>query len=443
MYLQGLFPAGIKLRFLRMEEKERTHYFSGRKFPVGMILNFFHLGSIQVSNAVLQILLFPVIIRLTGLPAFGHIMVANSFAVLLSIFINYGTNQSGIKDIALCRHNPDVMAQKFYPVFFIRLILCILCLALLPLAKMYAPGNFLFIVYAVPLVLAEVLNPIFFFIGIEKLLAYNITNLFSKLASIALIIGLIRGTEDAHLVNFYLGLCSLTGYVVLFLFATQRYRIRFFLPGIRSLWQCIRENVYLTGNNLSVHLQQSLFLFVLSASGNTMALGAYAFCDKIIWAFRLLLISFSNAIFPRFTLLYEENQAKWRRYKQRIHLLFCLAFMASALSFLLFPELIVSLFIGERNSLGITYVRAIAFTPLMIALNSLNLLELLIRNAYAAIFRISLMVLAVSALSSFLLMRTNEPAYYAYYPLLVETTCLALFLFYLRKNHHYPSKLTV
>lgn len=426
-----------------MEEKESKQYFSRRNLPIGTILNFFHLGSIQVSNAVLQILLFPVIIRLTGLPAFGHVMVANSFAGLLGIFINYGTNQSGIKDIALCRDNPAALAQKFYPVFFTRLLLFIVCLALIPLAKIYAPANFIFILYAAPLVLAEVLNPIFFYIGIEKLLVYNITNLFSKLASIVLIIWFIKGTEDAHLVNFYLGLCSLISYILLFAFATQRYKIAFYLPRIQSLWHFIRENAYLTGNNLSVHLQQSFFLFTLSASGNTMALGAYAFCDKIIWAFRLLLISFSSAIYPRFTLLYEENRKKWNRYKQTINLMFCLAFIASAIIFLLFPAWIVAIFTGEKNSLGILYVRAIAFTPLMIALNSLNLLELLIRNAYASIFRISLIVLALSMLASFLLMQLHEPAYYAYYPLLIETICLALYLFYLRKNRLYSPKLTV
>lgn len=426
-----------------MEEKESKHYFNRRNLPVGTILNFFHLGSIQVSNAALQILLFPVIIRMTGLPAFGHVMVANSFAGLLGIFINFGTNQSGIKDIALCRDNPAALAKKFYPIFFIRLLLFIVCLALIPLVKIYAPANFIFILYAAPLVLAEVLNPIFFFIGIEKLLVYNITNLVSKLASITLIIMFITGTEDAHLVNFYLGLCTLGSHVLLFVFATQRYKIIFYLPGIRSLWHFIRENAYLTGNNLSVHLQQSFFLFLLSASGNTMVLGAYAFCDKIIWAFRLLLISFSSAIYPRFTLLFEENRLKWTRYKQNINLMFCLAFIASAVIFLLFPALIVTIFTGEKNSLGIAYIRAIAFTPLMIALNSLNLLELLIRNAYASIFRISLVVLALSILASFLLLQLDQPEYYAYYPLLIETSCLVLYLFYLRKNRSDSSQLTV
>lgn len=426
-----------------MEEKESKHYFNIRNLPIGTILNFFHLGSIQISNAVLQILLFPVIIRMTGLPAFGHVMVANAFAGLLGIFINYGTNQSGIKDIALSRDNPAALAQKFYPVFFIRLLLFILCLAILPLVKIYATTNFLFIIYAVPLVLAEVLNPIFFFIGIEKLLVYNVTNLFSKLASIILIILFIRGTEDAHLVNFYMGVCALASYFFLFIFAIQHYKIAFYIPGIRSLWHFIRENAYLTGNNLSVHLQQSVFLFILSASGNTMILGAYAFCDKIIWASRLLLISFSSAIYPRFTLLYQENRKKWRQYKQNINLIFCIAFTASAVVFLLFPEQIVAIFTGEKNSLGITYIRAIAFAPLMIALNSLNLLELLIRNAYASIFRISLIILGLSIFTSFFLISLKEPIYYAYYPLLIETSCLLLYLFYLRKNSGSVPELTI
>lgn len=426
-----------------MDEKERKYFFKRRNLPTGTILNIFHLSFIQVSNAALQILLFPLIIRLTGLQAFGHVMVASSFAGLLGIFINYGTNQSGIKDIALFRDNPVILSQKFYSIIFIRLFLFTACLTFIPFVKIFTPNYFIFILYATPMVLAEVFNPIFFYIGIEKLLIYNLTNLFSKLTSFLLIILFISGKENAYLVNFYLGICTLTIYFFLFIYASQRYRIAFYMPNLKSLWNFGRNNAHLTGNNLSVHLQQSIFLFILSASGSTLALGAYAFCDKIIWAFRLLLISFSSAIFPRFTLLYEENLIKWKLYKQNINWVFFAIFIVSAVIFLLFPNLIVIIFTGEKNSLGSTYVRAIAFAPLIIALNSLNLLELLIRNAYASIFRISLVVLSISIVTSLLLVKMGEPSYFAYYPLLIETSCLILYLFYLKKNNNYSTNLSI
>ncbi len=54
--------------------------------------NFMHLGMIQVSNALVQLLLFPFIIRKTGLEAFGPVVVANSYAALMGLIVNYGTS---------------------------------------------------------------------------------------------------------------------------------------------------------------------------------------------------------------------------------------------------------------------------------------------------------------------------------------------------------------
>ena len=220
----------------------------------------------------------------------------------------------------------------------------------------------------------------------------------------------------------------------MFVYAIKKYKIPFHLPQASSLWYFLKENFFLVGNNISVHLQQSIFLFALSSTGNAMILGAYAFCDKIIWAFRLLLISFSSAVYPRSTILYHEEYSKWKSFKRNINLAFCVVFTFSAIVFLIAPSFIVTLFTGEESSLGVAYARTIAFVPLIIALNSLNLLELLIRNDYASIFRISLIILAFSALTSFLFLQLNNPLYFAYYPLVIESLCLILYLLYLRKN---------
>jgi O-antigen/teichoic acid export membrane protein len=212
--------------------------------PLGTVFNFFHLSTIQVSNAVLQILLFPVIIHVVGLAEFGHVMVANSYAGLMGIIINYGTNQSGIKDIALCQHDPPRLAEKFYSVFYIRVLLFICSLAVIPCLHWFSVPNLNYFLFANTLILCEVINPIFFFIGIEKLLVYNIANLFSKILSILLVIFLIKGVSDSYLVNFYLGITSIFIYLLLFVYAIRRYKINFHLPKTRSLWHFMRENIY-------------------------------------------------------------------------------------------------------------------------------------------------------------------------------------------------------
>ena len=71
-----------------------------------ILSNFINLSSIQLSNALLMILLYPIITRSVGLEAFGLIMLANAFAGLLGIVVNFGTSQSGIKDVAVHKSDP-------------------------------------------------------------------------------------------------------------------------------------------------------------------------------------------------------------------------------------------------------------------------------------------------------------------------------------------------
>lgn len=413
--------------------------FKKNRLPISTVINFFHLSSIQVSNAVLQILLFPIIIRIVGLSNFGNVMVANSFAGLMGIVINYGTNQSGIKDIALCHNDPKLLSEKFFPVFYIRLLLFLVSIIILPLLRWFHIPNFEYFVFASLLVFAEILNPIFFYIGIEKLLVFNIANMFSKILSICMILFLIKGPADSYLVNFYLGLSNVIIFIVLYIYAIKHYKLVFHLPKTTALWNFMKANFFLVGNNISVHLQQSIFLFGLASTGHSIVLGAYAICDKIIWAFRLLIIAFSSAIYPKCTILYHDNYEKWVTYKKNINIMLVIIFLISGIFCLIFPAFIMTLFTGEKNNLSIVYLRAVAFVPLVISLNSLNLLELLIKNEYTAIFKISIWLLLISAMATFIILWTNLINYYAFYGLFIESICLLFYLSYLHRKTVKPT----
>lgn len=411
---------------------------NSKQLPAGIFLNFFHLSSIQVSNVLLQLLLFPVIIRLTGLAEFGHVMVANAYAALMTIAINYGTNQSGIKDIALNKTDPVALSEKFYRIFNARLILFVLSLFVLPFLQVLGVTGIHYYVFATTLLFAEAINPIFFFIGFEKLFAFNLGNLISKVISILLIISLIKGSSDAYMVNFYLGLSNIIIYLPLTIYAIRRYNIKFYQPGTAVIWRFMKENFSLFINSTSGYLQQSIFLFTLSSTGDPLVLGAYALCDKMVSSFRLLIISFSSAIYPGSTRLFHEYPGKWKDHKNNINRMLVLVFLAAAAVFLIMPGFVVKLFTGESNVLGESYIRTIAFVPLIIALNSLNLLELLIRNAYKVISRVSLIILALSAITAFIFIQVNDPRYFAYFPLVMEATCLLLYISYLKRNPYLP-----
>jgi hypothetical protein len=77
------------------------------------------------------------------------------------------------------------------------------------------------------------MNPLFFFIGIEKLIFFNIMNVLAKLGAILLIIFFVRKPEDAYLVNLYIGATAIVAYLVLILYAIKRHELVLESPRMR------------------------------------------------------------------------------------------------------------------------------------------------------------------------------------------------------------------
>lgn len=403
------------------------------KSNLPFLSNFLNLGFIQVSNAVIQILLFPLIIHVVGLGKFGIVMVANSLASLAGLIVNYGTGLSGIKDVTLHKANPSVLSKTVYTIFFTRLSLAIACLLTLPVLYL-AHFDLTYLLPAIPILLTEIVNPLFFFTGIEKLFLYNLANLFSKLIASAFILFLIKTPENAPWVNFYLGIFNLFFYLLLGIYTLKKFKLGNVLIDLRSVFSLLKHNFYLVGNNISVQLQQSFFLFAIATANNPLLLGAYSLCDKIVWSFRLLLTAFSGAVFPKAVRMYQENEAYWNIYKRKTNQYLAAFFILAGLGLLFLAPLITRILTGGEDALTTSFIRAVSFVPFVSSMNVLNVLDLLIKNRYSDIFKIAMILLSITILTSLLLITFSSASYFGYYPLIIESCSIPLYLYFIKKT---------
>lgn len=357
--------------------------------------NFLNLSSIQVSNVVLLILLHPILNRKIG-DAYGITMVANSFAILIGIIVNYGTNQSGIKDIALVKENKEQTAIEFYNVLLLRALIFIPAFIILLLAGTLEIKNYSFFLLATPLIFTEVLNPLVLFIAMERLSIFNMINVLIKAGIILSVIFFINGPEDARWVNFYIGIIHITGYAVLIVYAIYKFGLQFKKFNHLNYSVLLKSNFYLVGNGLSAHLQQSFLLFALARWGSSNWLFAYSLCDKIIWSARVLIISVANAIYPKAAIIYNESHRAFQNMKLRYNRFFSICFGALFLILLLGAPSIIRLYTGGENELAILFLRLMSLSPLLAALNALNIIHLLISNQNKQLLNIGVLLLFTS-----------------------------------------------
>ncbi len=400
-----------------------------------ILSNFVNLSSIQLSNTLLMILMYPIITRKVGLEAFGLIMLANAFAGLLGILVNFGTSQSGIKDVAVHQHDAANLSRVFFNTLLIRVLIFIPFILLFFLAGLGSFAHYQYYLFAVPLILSEVLNPLFLYLGTERLAEFNLANLVAKVLIILSVIFFVRGAADARWVNFLIGGINSLIYLYLIARGIMKYKLPFSIPSKSDMIGLSKSNFFLVGNNISVHLQQSLMLFALARWGNPMWLGAYSLCDKVTWSSRLMIMSISNAVYPKAAVLFAEDPLAFAEFKNRVKKLLALAFLAVSAGMIVFAGPIIHVIAGEPDANAVTILRIMALLPIAAAINSLNVLELLIRNNNRAIFNIAMVLLAIAFTLTIGISLLKNIYLLGAYTLLIEVSAIMMYEYVIRKEY--------
>ena len=397
--------------------------------------NFLNLGSVQLYNTLLSFLIYPLIIRKVGLEAFGLFTIANYFAGLMGTIINFGTSQSGVKDVVINKEDPLKLSATFYTTLSLRLIIFIAFVLLFSFLELTHIPNYSFYLFAIPLILSEVLNPMFLFLGKEKLAIFNITNLVAKILTIAAIFIFIQGNKDAIWINFIIGSLNCLAYIFLIVWGISNYKINYSMPQKGILLNLFKSNFYLVGNNISVHLQQSLLIFAINIFGNPLWLGAYAICDKIIGAVKTLISTLSNSMYPRAIALFKQGEQEFLGYKRRMKKWISLSFLAFSILLSFLSPYVILLLNGQPDENAENLLRIMAFLPFLAALNVFNVLECLIRNDNVLIFRIAMILLILATGLAWTIVSNDQLIYLASYSLIIETGALLFYEFSINRKY--------
>jgi O-antigen/teichoic acid export membrane protein len=399
-----------------------------------IISNFFNLSSIQISNILLLILIIPIITRAVGIVEFGVIMFATRFSQFAGAIINYGTGQSGVRDVAFNINDSKKLGHVFYSTLTIRVVIFVLFLILMLVLQWFHIRYYAYLLLSIPIVLAEVFNPLCFFIGAERLRIFNVLNLLSNVVYVLGILIFIKGPNDAGWVNLILGTCSVIAYLGLLIHLIKRLKVPFYFPSKTELLTIAKDNFYLTVNNLSVNLQQSIIIFALPMWGLEALLGPYSLCDRIIGQCRNLLITISNAFYPNAAHVYKQSLSLWNVYRRKTKYLLTGVFFAGSLLIFFLADFIVFTLSKEHNATAILFLKIMAFVPTVSALNVLNVLDQLLKNNTVYIFRIAIILFIISLLTAFILLNNNHYQFVGCFTLIVEGIALMMYEFTVNKT---------
>ena len=293
------------------------------------------------------------------------------------------------------------MSVVIYNALGIRAVLFLLCCVALSGGYWLHVEHYNYLWFALPLALAEAINPLCFFIGIEKVKIFNIFNLIANFIAVALIFFLVKGANNAVWVNFILGMANVVAYSGLLLYLHKRVGLHFHLPSAHDLLAIGKANFSLTLNNISANLQQSVIFFALGFFQSPL-LGAYSLSNKVIGQCRNAFNIVSNAVYPKAVAVYKVNEEQWRVFRQKMKYIFGLVAFGGTVLVFAMADLIVFILTDKHDPSTILILRIMAFVPIISAFNVFSMLDLILKQKRRSIFYISIILMGVATLVAFL-----------------------------------------
>lgn len=278
-----------KLKFIKNKEAKN------------LIENFLFLFFLNIANFILPLLTFPYLVRVLGIEKFGLLSFATSIITYFLILTDYGFNLTATKEISINRRDKDKIDEIFSAVISLKLLIMLIgFVVLLPLLFFIPKLNVYWYIFIFTYgnVLGQLMFPVWFFQGIEKMRIISVLNIISKCVFTLAIFLFINGEKDFYLVPIFSSLGYMLIGLVSMLIVKFQYKVSFIVQDKEVLRFYLVEGWSLFLSNISVTLYTSATITLLGFYSNNTVVGYYSVADKIVSAIRGVVSPLSQVLFP-------------------------------------------------------------------------------------------------------------------------------------------------
>lgn len=322
--------------------KKYSDKFSGDRKTLAV--NFISLLALQGANYILPFITYPYLFRVVGSAKFGILAFAQALSQYFILFTDYGFNLSAPREISINRDEPKKISEIFSSIMLLKLIMLSISMFAVTFIVLFISkfrSNPLVYFFSFGMVIGNLLFPIWFFQGMEKMKYISFLNILSKTIFTCSIFLFIKKEKD----YLYVPLINSLGYIVAGLISLRivfkEFGIRIIFPTAKSIIFQIRNSFYFFLSRLSFSLYTVTNTFILGMFTTDEITGYYAAADKIIKAVAMLNQPIANALYP-----YMSRKKNIPLFK-KIFFFWTLLGISIAAFFILFGTQITSIVYGQ------------------------------------------------------------------------------------------------
>ena len=346
------------------------------------IKNFFNLTINQGVNIVVAIIATPILFQNLGESSFGLINYSFSIFMLLSIIISYGYHLNGPKKIA---QNPQLSSNINFinDLISLRISIAFVISVIIILISFFThifDGYSFIILFSIPILFSEALNPIFYLQGKNNLSVVALLNFFAKIIYLGFIVFFIKSSNDALMVNFIFGVSLVIPFIYFWVRTFLKNRIKFILSSFENLIFRLKENFEFFLSSIAGHISIHSGLIILKFFVNDIELGKFALANRIALILRMIPVFIIQSVLQNAIKVNSQNTSSINDYLNYYFFRGLIGTLVIALFFLIFSKWIIILFAGEEILYSSNILSILSFIPFFAMLNFKNILIILINE---------------------------------------------------------------
>ena len=394
----------------------------------------------QLFNLVTPLLVVPYIVSICGEENFGKTAVGMAIAFFLIVFVDFGSDIIGVREVSVNRDNPEVLNKIFTTTYVVKALILIAVLLITSLLFIYFPyfkNEKTMFFLGLSVLIGQFINPTWFLQGIENVKWITILNVISKSIYLGGVFLTVKEESDYVFVNLWWGIGMIIANLFVFALIMKKHQFTFQAVNKNEVHKHIRNDFSMFSSQIFLSLQLYAPVVLISYFGNNLMAGQYRIVEQIIVVFKTYIFLFFNFVFPKICYVIEIDFKRgiknWLIYNGSnfIFVLFGMLF------FHVFSYEIVSYFNPTNRYVLSNLLEVAVFIPLILAL-SIPLKQLILALNYKTFYVRLTSIMVVINLFAIVLLLPIFKVYGVFYSLVATDLIVIIFYLYqLKKNKNF------
>lgn len=338
-----------------------------------LIENIVSLFTIKGLEYILAFITFPYLVRVLQVENFGAMVFVQGIIQYFVLFTDYGFNLLGPKEIAQ-HDNVNERGRIFASIFGAKVILLaistVIFICMLTGIQYFSSIDITLYSVVYLMAIGNVIFPIWFFQGIQRMRYITIVNIIGRFLSVACIFYFVRTPDDYILAGLFQAIVPLVAGFCSWIILWRNYREVFVLPKYQDIKQVFIDAWEIFTSTIAINLYTASNIVFLGLLTNNTVVGYFSGAQKIIQNINQLISPITQAVYPYVSKMANNSRIDALKFLRKIVLVLGGGNFVGSILIFIFAEWIVDILLGTGYEQSVLLLRILAFLPFIISLSN-------------------------------------------------------------------------